>query len=297
MINLFIVGAPKCGTSAMYEYLSQHPAIKMCDKKEPNFFDTDLHYNPQRLSIDEYEKLFHPNNETKYLGEASPWYLYSKTAAQNIFDYNPAAKIIIMLRNPYDMMYSLHSELLYQGCENELDFEKALQLEKARKQGQIKHEFSSPKESVYYRDLTHYFSQIKRYYDVFGRENVKVLIYDDLKLNSKLIIEDVLKFLGLQSISEIDTQIVNPNKTYKIDYFRKMIMLPSGFLKTVVRIIFPSQKLRIFIAQFVMKQNTKVASRTPLSESLIHSLQNEYKTEIQNIEKLIERDLSFWYNN
>lgn len=292
--NLFIVGAPKCGTSAMYEYLAEHPQVSMCTIKEPNFFDTDLIYKSKRLTHDEYNQLFTANNNTKIIGEASPWYLYSKSAANNIYQFNPEAKIIILLRNPIDMMYALHSELLYQGCENEVDFEKALSLESDRKLGIVKHDFSNPHESVYYHDLVTYLPQLERYFSIFGKENVKVIIFDELKNDASKVYKDVLQFLGLNTDFEINTEVVNPNKTYKFDFFRKLIMLPNNSIKSLVKIILPNQQLRIKVAQFILKSNTKIEKRKPLEIGFINKLKPIFQSDIEKLEQILNKDLSNW---
>ena len=292
--NLFIVGAPKCGTSAMYEYLAEHPQVKMCAMKEPNFFDTDLLYKSKRLTQEKYNQLFTTDNDTLVIGEASPWYLYSKSAANNIYQFNPEAKIIILLRNPIDMMYALHSELLYQGCENEVDFEKAISLETGRKAGTINHDFSNPHESVYYHDLVTYSPQVERYFNVFGKENVKVIIFDELKNDASKVYKNVLQFLGLNADFEINTKVVNPNKTYAFDFLRKLIMLPGNSIKTLVKIILPSQQLRIKVAQFLLKSNTKIEKRKPLESDFIHNLKPIFKSDIEKLEQLLNIDLSNW---
>ncbi|RLG08342.1 MAG: sulfotransferase, partial [Thaumarchaeota archaeon] len=105
--NFFIVGAPKCGTHAMYTFLKAHPEIFMPERKEFQYFATDLVRGTQyELSEEEYLSYFRIAKDEKRLGEASTWYLYSKKAASNIKKFNPHAKIIVMLRHPIEMMYS-----------------------------------------------------------------------------------------------------------------------------------------------------------------------------------------------
>jgi len=130
--NFFIVGAPKCGTSALFAYLNQHPQVFMAHLKELHFFGTDVRY-PARPTLDQYLLHFAKAREELRVGEASTSYLFSQSAAQEIRAFNPAARIVIMLRNPVDMMYSLHSEMLYWLNEDIEDFEAALEAEEKRK--------------------------------------------------------------------------------------------------------------------------------------------------------------------
>src|SRR6266545_5937438 len=128
--DFFIVGAPKCGTTALNDYLKDHPEIFISARKELHFFGSDLVFRgPRRITEQEYLSFFAPARHEKRLGEASVWYLYSQQAAAEIKAFSPAARIIIMLRNPVDMMYSLHSQRLYNGRETISDFAKALATE------------------------------------------------------------------------------------------------------------------------------------------------------------------------
>ena len=138
--NFFIVGAPKCGTTALFQYLSTHPDVFAPQRKEFNYFCDDLHFN-------NVAGLFHYRDTADYLshfagwegqkriGEASVWYLYSMRAAANIHRFSPDARIIVMIRNPAEMLHSLHSQLLENGDEDIVAFEAALSAEEDRKRG------------------------------------------------------------------------------------------------------------------------------------------------------------------
>src|SRR5438034_3527344 len=112
--GFFIVGAPKCGTTAMNDYLAGHPDIFMA-KKEIHYFGSDLEIKQKKLSGEEYLDFFKEGEHKYIVGESSVWYLYSKNAAAEIKAFSPGAKIIIMLRNPVDMLPSLHSQHIFDG--------------------------------------------------------------------------------------------------------------------------------------------------------------------------------------
>ena len=115
--DFFIVGAPKGGTTAMNAYLGQHPEIFIAERKELHFFGTDLDFSSPRITQEQYLSCFSEVQNEKRVGETSVWYLYSKQAAVEIKKFCPSANIIIMLRNPVDMLYSQHSQFLYNGNE------------------------------------------------------------------------------------------------------------------------------------------------------------------------------------
>jgi len=112
MPNFFIVGAPKCGTTAWVEYLESHPDICFSSAKEPHFFNTDFPGFRWANSLDEYLLFFNECEGTKVIGEASVQYLYSNDSAKNIAGISPSAKILIFLRSPSSFLRSYHNQLL-----------------------------------------------------------------------------------------------------------------------------------------------------------------------------------------
>ena len=139
--DFFLIGAPKCGTTALATYLSEHPNILLSDPKEPQYFCKDLKWYGNPVKSDEdYLRRFFPGLEgspAAIVGEASSLYLYSKVAVPNILSFQPEAKFIVMLRNPVEMAYSLHSMLCFQGEEDEKDFLKAWHLQDQRRAGRF----------------------------------------------------------------------------------------------------------------------------------------------------------------
>ena len=161
--NFFIVGAPKCGTTAMHEYLRRHPDIYLPLYKEPHYFGSDLQgsrFQQFRNNQQKYLSLYQDVYHEQMIGEASPWYLVSRKAADEIASYDANAKIIIMLRNPADMMYSLYSQFRYSGNEHLTSFEEALRLESERKQGKHIRRAAHCIIGLFYREMASYTQQV-----------------------------------------------------------------------------------------------------------------------------------------
>ena len=135
--NFFIVGAPKCGTTSMNAYLKQHPDIFVPERKELHYFGSDLAFQRDSFLEEAYSKHFENWEDQKVGGEASAWYLYSERAAEEIHQFNSDAKIIIMLRNPADMVHAHHSQAMYVGGESITNFDEALDAEEGRRNGTI----------------------------------------------------------------------------------------------------------------------------------------------------------------
>ncbi|MEO8860767.1 MAG: sulfotransferase, partial [Ginsengibacter sp.] len=212
--DFFIVGAPKSGTTALNIYLSQHPDVFMA-QKELHRFGSDLKMKVVP-SEEEYLQSFQSAGEGMLIGEASVWYLFSKKAAAEIKRLSPAAKIIIMLRNPVEVLPSLHSQNLYNGNEDTKDFKKALELDVERKKGNFLPKsvdfFALPS----YFDSALYFEQVKRYLEIFGSSNVQIILYDDFIKNTPQIFLETLQFLGLDIEPKIKFSVINPNKKIKL---------------------------------------------------------------------------------
>jgi len=218
--NLFIVGAPKCGTSSLHEYLRQHPEIFMTDRKEIHYFDKDLHsesdrFHGRRLNFfyrtrKEFMKAFETSKGEKILGESSPTYLVSKVAADLIHKFNPKSKIIIVLREPVDLIYSFHSQLFFNQDENIEDFMEALDAEEIRKKTWKR----IPKTAVtpsflFYSEFVKYTQQIKRYQKLF--KHVKIILLDDLKKDSGKVCKEIFEFLGVDSQFQPNLKRINVN--------------------------------------------------------------------------------------
>ena len=290
--NFFIVGAPKCGTTAMNDYLARHPDIFMATK-EIHFFGSDLKTRV-KISESEYLDHFQEAGNNKIIGEASVWYLFSTMAAKEIKSFSPHAKILIMLRNPLQVIDSLHSQHLYDGNENVTDFETALNLDEERKKGNNlpdSLDFFIPPP---YFDSVLFSVQVKRYLDVFGKENVHIILYDDFRENTEKTVTETLNFLGVYSKMQIGYDIINPNKKIRFFSLHRVIKNPSPGLKKIVRVILPVKKIRHDIMSYLFRWNISLEKRDKMNDELYIRLKESLTDDVNTLSKLINRDLSAW---
>jgi len=197
--DFFIVGTAKAGTSALHEYLSARPEVCMCSVKEPNFFSHDeiaaqrLYYKKRNVETEsEYHNLFHTRPSTRLLGEASVSYLYYPDVARRIYDYNPEAKILICLRDPVRRAYSHY-------C---MDY--ALGLVKEPISTIWKNGAGHPVTGNHYQQyflIGEYTDQIKRYLDVFPKNQILILLHEDLCAYPEKTMSRLATFLGLNTDS------------------------------------------------------------------------------------------------
>ena len=290
--NFFIVGAPKCGTTAINDYLAQHPDIFMATK-ELHYFGKDLKTRIN-LSEEEYQLEFQGATNEKIKGEASVWYLYSKNAAREIKAYSPHAKILIMLRNPIEVIHSLHSQHLYDGNEDVLDFETAIGLDEDRKKGKRLPRSVDFLQLPPYLESVRYAEQVKRYFEVFGMNNVHIILYDDFVKETNHVVKKVLQFLGVNTEINLAYPVVNPNKEIKNFYLHRLIKSPATNIKNLVRVLLPFKLLRHFLMKQILDRNIRIKRRKAINEELNLRLKQYFEDDIKLLSKLIERDLSAW---
>ena len=201
--SFFIVGAPKCGTSSLYRYLEQHPDIFLPVIKEPNYFAKDLGIltYPEINSIASYLELYQTAEDKAICGDASQFHLYSQVAPKAIYDFCPEAKIIIMLREPAAMVNSLHAQYLSTGDEDNSRLHEVLALESKRLQGECIPPRSLFPKCMAYQSVASYAQQVKRYFEIFPENSIKIILLDELVADVHKVYLDTLEFLGVEIAS------------------------------------------------------------------------------------------------
>ncbi len=294
MPNFIVIGAGKAGTSSIFYYLEQHPQIYMSSFKEPKFFalegeplnfqgpDKDIVNNTSVNNLEAYQNLFQGISEEIAIGEASPIYLYSPKAPARIKQYLPEVKLVAILRNPVERAFSSFTHLLREGYET-LSFEEALQEEENRIQKKW-----AP--LWHYKQKGYYYEQLKRYYDIFDRQQIKVYLYEDLRNNSIELIQNIYSFVGVDDTFVPDLSKKNVSGTPKSRLVHDLFTKDNP-LKSLLKPLFPKQ-LRRNIADTAISQN--LGSKPRLAPETRDRLRQLYREDILQLQDLIERDLSAW---
>lgn len=294
--NFFIVGAPKCATTSLHSYVQAHPSVFMPKNKEPCFFCTDFPNEMGVTSMEDYQQLFSEADDSHLvIGESSVWYLYSEVAGKNIYEFNPDAKLIVMLRNPVDQVYSMHMQCYIEGYDNETNFEKAWRLQDSRKNGENLPSPCKVEQFLQYKAIASYSYQIERLLEIFPREQVKFILFDDIKSRPREVYVDVLNFLGLEDDNREDFQIENPSQQFKVKWLAEFFLNQPRWvvtLKTFIKRILRTDNLAI--GSFIYKHNTGKGKREPLSPELVAQLKEEFQEEVERVSALIGRDLTHW---
>jgi hypothetical protein len=290
--NFFIVGAPKSGTTALYSYLKRHPDIFMSKLKEPQFFAPDI-FGDQRTVTTLSEYLTHFSEAcTPVIGEASTCYLGSSCAAQHIREFCPFARIIVMLRNPIDVMYAEHSERLFDGVEHIANFYGALDSNEIRKwrSGRFK---GQSVVRLPYRELVRFSEQIRRFVKAFGRQNIHVIIYDDFSRNPALVYKQVLSFLRVSPNDQFAFEVIHANRQIRSKRIQDFLRTPPDAVRGLARAVLPPS-VRKGAGRYLNRVNIKVIPRPILDQQFRKRLQSEYELEVKQLSELLHRDLSRW---
>jgi hypothetical protein len=303
--DFFIVGHQKCGTTALYLMLSQHPQIYMPDIKEPWFFARELRLRFDKPStrsrpntLEDYLALFADAAPDQVAGEASPQYIRSLHAAREIAELSPDARIVVLLREPAAFLRSLHLQLVATHIEDEPDFGRAITLEESRRHGEHVPSRSVSPQSLLYSDHVRYTEQLRRLAEVFPPEQVLVLIYEDFRRDNESIVRQVLEFLGVDSsvpIEPVETKPLDAVRSMRLHKFRRVVrkagLNPAkrGRLVKAIDALPP----RSLSSDSISAAFRRVAYRPqrPADDELMLELRRRFKGEVQAASDYLGRDL------
>jgi hypothetical protein len=296
--NFFILGAPKCGTTALSEYLRRHDRIFVSTPKEPHYFcdDFDYYYAPGRRTQEHYLRLFAEADERHLVvGEASVWYLYSATAARNIMAFDPTARVVVMVRNPLELVPSLHSQLSYTLDETEPDPAVAWGLQEARRRGEGLPATVRVPEFLQYGEAARLGAQVRRVLDVVPRAQVKVLVFDDLRADAGAVYRETLGFLGVPDDGRSEFPRINENKVHRAGGLARLTQRPPSALVSVAKGVKRIARVeRLGVLERLRRRNREVTRREEISPEFAHALREYFRDDVAELGDLIDRDLSAW---
>lgn len=292
--NLFLIGAPKCGTTAMSHYLAGHPDIFMSEQagvKEPGYFadDEPKVFGARTIySRQDYSMLFETASDSSaWIGEASICYLASGCAVPNILNASPGARFIVMVRNPIDIARGMHSQRVKRETEEIFDFEQAWRAQEARMDGQrLPPAFPEPA-SLQYGKLARIGEQLARLFDRVPKDRVHVIVYDDFIADSTACYSDLLQFLGVEDTGRNEFPVINQAKHYRLLRLQRALAVLSN-----VR-----QALGIPGGWGVHKMIDRynyVAGAQPLRAEFRDELKRYFRSDVALLSRLLGQDLTSW---
>ena len=284
--NLFIVGAPKCGTTALSRYLQSHSNIFISKPKEPNYFCTDIPRLREFTRLEEYLEIFKAASPShKIIGEASTIYLHSNTAIPLILENYPNAKFIAMVRNPLEMIYSWHSQLVYNGYESEINFERAWRIQNQRRENPF----------FQYSAFGRIGERLKKAIDIIPPKQLNIILFDDFKLHTKNIYREVLSFLDIPNDGREIFDKANENKVIRSQLIANFIRNTPAPLVSINLLIKKTLRIKEFgILERMQHMNDKKLQRTQLPKALKQEMVDTFKDDIELLSTIMQRDLSYW---
>ena len=289
MPTFLIIGAMKSGTTALYYYLAQHPQIFMSPVKEPNFFcNGELESSDSKsvTHIGAYQDLFKNVYDEKAIGEASHCYLYEPEAVARIQQYVPDAKLVAILRNPVDRAHSHFLHKVRDGTEPLTDFAQALREEETG---------ANQNRNVQdYVGRGRYYEQLKRYFDAFDRDQLKVYLYEDLSNTPIDTLQNAFRFLGVDDSFVPDVSLRRNVSGYpKYKALDEFLRRPSP-VKDALKMHLPA-RLRWRLSRAFDSLKTRNLSEPPAVQPEVRrQLIEEYREDILKLQALLGRDLSGW---
>ena len=262
-VNFLIIGAARSATTSLSNILSKHPEVCFSQPKEPQFFS-----DPEwKTKLDNYNLLF--KNEAKLYGEGSTNYSkfpsFNKNIHDDIFEYNPDIKLIYIMRHPIDRIISHYKFACERGyAEHDIDKDVLL--------------------NPIYIDSSKYYSQITPYLERFKHSNIKLIFFEDYIKDPKRILEDVFKFLDISSFN-FSLKLAHSNRSQAGLINHKKYDNPKTLIEKLTKVVYILKK-KLFKAD--------ASKKHVLSEHTRKKLLLKLKEDTNNLEKLLEKDLTHW---
>jgi len=282
--NFFIVGAPKAGTTTLYDYLKDISGIFLSPVKEPKYFSNRIPSKKVRFvetvqDKKEYLKLFDKVKDEKILGEASPSYLADIESPRLIHEVSPNARILITLRDPIERLYSNYLMQFRNGRITGTFIEEIKR--------SLNQKIKNKPHLVFETSL--YSKNVKRYFEIFGEKQVKIIIFEEWIKNPKKTIEEILNFLGLPNrISNFQVRKDNVFVAPKERMSKRL--LGSAKLRNIAYKTL-SQSSRTSLKKLLVKPSKK----PKMEPTDIKILIQFYKDDVKTLENLLDKKLP-WKN-
>ena len=309
-----IVGAPRCGTTSLARMLKSHPKVAFSKVKEPHFFSRfDLNgLGDEELSevaTGEYLARYFPDIQdgAELLAEGSVSYLYTADRMLPLLRLWPEAKFIILLRDPFELLPSLHQRLLFQGDETVRDFAKAWRLQSERAVGRHIPRRCADARQLQYAEVARLGKHVQRFLAAVGRERCHIILHEDLAADPGAAYRRLLAFLGLPDDGRRDFEPRRVRAAFRIGWLQRLLKRPPVATRLLAGEQFhrrvsarpprePSPLATMLMAarKRLLRWNAVPAPRTRIPPELQHEIRDLLGEDVALLSGLIGRNLDHW---
>ncbi len=297
--NLFFIGSPKSGTTSLCNYIAEHPDVLFSNPKEPFYWSSDLNvsiHEPSFKSYEDYLKIFDTaNGNYKYVAEGSTRYLYSNCAVSNIFKWNPESKFVAVLRNPIELVPAYHMEMLYSLHEDVKNLESAWGLQGDRRLGRnVPPNCAEPK-LLQYGEVALQGRQIERLLSIVPGEQVLIILFDELRADTRAVYNRLLHFLDLPDDGRQEFPIANASHAHRYKWLADLVLAPPPVLARFVYSVRDHLRANQYPAIGALKKHLNPArDRDPVSDKFEEELRSYFQHDTSRLQSLINQDLDIW---
>ncbi len=286
-LDFLLIGAEKCGTTWLADMLRQHPGIFIPPEKEIFYFNRQFFESPELENfnhskpLDWYYSFFAAAQAGRVKGEASPAYIWDMAAPEKIHAFNPALKLVAVLRDPVERAFSQYRYYIQRGVLGNVSFAQAIEL----------------RPEMLSRGMYH--AQLTRYYALFPAEQILVLFFDDIKRDNQAFLHTAEAFLGVEPFTppniEARSNVTGEPRFKALNQIMSKVRYwvrkhdPPFVLELLRRTGLAqwSERLRL--------QNTRPAAAQPAPDpALVRRLRAHFREDVLALERLTGRDLKAW---
>lgn len=298
--NFFIIGAPKSGTTALAHYLAGHPNVFFSSPKELFYWSDDHPVARTRhnvFNVDQYLAYFRSADPSRHsvVGEGSTNYLQSRTAVKNILEFNPQSKFIVLLRDPVEVAYGMHGELMRHYFEDVSDFREAWSLQDVRREGKQIPKGSVMVNQLQYEDVVNYADQMHRFFELVPASQRRVFLFQQFARDTRSVYAETLELLGLPDDGRTEFPRVNEARQYRSGLIGKVYQNPPAILEPMMK------RFRVWYSgrsdswkESVAKMLSRKEPRKKLDPDFESELRNRLTPMVEKLEHILELDLSAW---
>src|SRR5436190_1452582 len=311
---VFIVGAPRCGTTTLSRLLKDHPSIRFPAIKEPHFFaqhdlrtlqDGELR---RRVERDYLQRFFRRGSDSRVGADASVTYLYSPEQLEPALRLWPDSRFIVSVRDPLTMLPSLHRRLIFVGQETIVSFPDAWAATADRAAGRRVPRSCQDPRLLRYDEAARFGTYVERLFAAVGRERCLILVFDDLVADPAEQYRRLMDFAGLEPQPEVDISAERAGQSVRLHWLQRILKQPPAAVRGRLGAEFYRRQMRdadddgegravrtiLSFRRRLLRWSRTSRPIDPLPIELQEEIALRFKDEIERLEELLGRDLSHW---